>query len=275
MPPVLDLVFTDEDLAEAGAVDGKFRVVPILRDRAGIAEDERAPAQLHHLARALVVGGIKAERLRRRARRDECLNEAERRPRLLAARLDDDRRLERDGGQPERIHRGRVARHHQSERVRGRVIRDGRAALLAVAAVDHVERQPAREAVEHDAHVHERMVDLLHVAPDHHMRQAAGGGERLDVLLARLRVALVAKRQLAVQEEFARLRRDLDELLDRELLQRRARLADPREVFADDAGIDLADMSRRQAGAVIEHSDLVEALVGFSATQRGKMRKVH
>ena len=62
--------------------------------------------------------------------------------------------------------------------------------------------------------------------------------ERRDVFLRRLRVALVAERQRAIEEQFARLRGNLDELRDGELLQRRARFADALEILADDARID-------------------------------------
>ena len=66
--------------------------------------------------------------------------------------------------------------------------------------VENREIQPARQAVEHGLHVRQRVMDLLHVAPDHHVRQAAGAAERVDVILRRLRVALVAQRQRAVRE---------------------------------------------------------------------------
>ena len=45
----------------------------------------------------------------------------------------------------------------------------------------------------------QRVVNLLHVPPHHHVRQAARGAQRLDVLPPRLRVPLVAERQLAIR----------------------------------------------------------------------------
>ena len=54
---------------------------------------------------AFVVGGVEAERLRRTAGRDQRLDDPAGRPGFLAARLQDDRNLERNGGQPKRVDR--------------------------------------------------------------------------------------------------------------------------------------------------------------------------
>ena len=72
------------------------------------------------------------------------------------------------------------------------------------------------------------------------MRQAAGGGKRLDVFLRRI-VRPVAERQRAVEKLRAGARADFDELRDGEFFQRGARFGDARQVLADDAGVDLAD----------------------------------
>ena len=52
-------------------------------------------------------------------------------------------------------------------------------------------------------------------------------------------------------------------------------LADPRKVFSDDAGIHLADRGHRQAGAVIQDFDLVEAFVGLAAAECGEVWEIH
>ena len=108
------------------------------------------------------------------------------------------------------------------------------------------EVKPARQAVQDRAHVGERMMNLGHVAPHHHVRQTARGGKRLDIFLGGLRVTLVAERQGAIQKLFAGLGADLDQLRDREFLQSRARLADPLQILANDPGIDLADRGQRR-----------------------------
>ena len=64
-------------LLKPGAVDLNFGIVRVLRDRVGVAENQRASAELHDLAGAFVVRRIKAERLRRRAGGDEGLDQAD------------------------------------------------------------------------------------------------------------------------------------------------------------------------------------------------------
>ena len=222
-----------------------------------------------------MVGRVKAESIRRRTRGDERLDQPVGRPRLLAARFDDHGRLQRDGRQPQRIHCRRIARHDQPERVCGRIKRHRRAALLAVAAVEHVERQAARQTVQHRADVGQREVNLRHVPPHHHLRQPAGGAQRAHVILRALRVPGVAKRQRAAEEKLARLCRDRDQLLGRKLLQRRPRLADPPEILPHDPRADLRHPRHRLAGAMIQHLHGVEAGVRLAAPERGKMRQIH
>ena len=90
------------------------------------------------------------------------------------------------------------------------------------------------------------------------MRQTARAGKCRDVFLRRLRVTFVAQRQRAIEEKLARLRGDLDQLFNREFLQRRPCLTDFREILAHDAGIDLADLGANLAGFVIFDLRLVE-----------------
>ncbi len=95
--PVLDLVLADEDLAAAGAVALNCGLSAYCATVLASPKISARPQSLQHLAGAFVVGRVKAECLGGHAGGDEGLDQAVRRPRLLAARLDDDRRLERDG----------------------------------------------------------------------------------------------------------------------------------------------------------------------------------
>ena len=87
--PALDLVLADEDFAVARPVNLNGGIAGVGGRGAFVAENQGAPAAAQNLGRAFVIGGIKAERLRRATGRDEGLDQAEGRPRLLAARLDD------------------------------------------------------------------------------------------------------------------------------------------------------------------------------------------
>ena len=272
LAPVLDLVLADEDLAPTRPVQLDGRVVGVLSGGGLVTEDERPSAIAEDGRRSVVVGGVEAEGLRRHARGDERLDQPVRRPRLFSAGFDDDRRLERDGGDPERVHRGRIARHHEAERRSGGEEAELGAELLAVAPVEDREIEAARQAVEHLDEVREGVVQLGHVAPDHHVRQAGGPAERLDVLLRGLRVAAVAERQRAAQEELARLGRQLDELGDGELLQRGARRRDLGEVALHDAAVDGGDESLHLARAVVLDLDLLEGFVAAAEAEDREMR---
>ncbi|MEI2723811.1 MAG: hypothetical protein V9H26_09815 [Verrucomicrobiota bacterium] len=82
-------------------------------------------------------------------------------------------------------------------------------------------------------------------------------------------MALVAQRQIAGEKLLARLRANLNELRDREFLERRLAFRHARQILAHDAGVDLADGGLDLAGAKISHLGLVEARVRFAAAQRG------
>lgn len=103
------------------------------------------------------------------------------------------------------------------------------------------------------------------------MRQTAGAGERGQVFFRALRVALVTQRQGAIQEEVARLRRDLHQLRYGELLQGLTRFADPGQVLAHDPGIHLAHLGTDFTGLVIFDLDLVERFIRTAFAERGEM----
>ena len=70
---------------------------------------------------------------------------------------------------------------------------DSAGPAVAHAAVEHAQVEAAGEAGEHLPACREHAADLLHVAADHHVRQAGGGRGLADVVVGRLR--LVAERQ--------------------------------------------------------------------------------
>ena len=72
--------------------------------------------------------------------------------------------------------------------------------VLAVAAVENLQRQSASQPIEHRANIREGEMNLRHVPLDHDVRKPAGGAQRLDVFLRGLRVAFVAERQRAVEK---------------------------------------------------------------------------
>ena len=110
------------------------------------------------------------------------------------------------------------------------IVADRRAKLVAETMVENREVKAACKAVQHGLHVRQRVMHLGHVAPHHDMRQAARRRKRLQVILRRLRVPLVAQWQRAVQKQVTRLRADFNQLGRRELFQRRARFGDALQV---------------------------------------------
>ena len=81
----------------------------------------------------------------------------------------------------------------QSEFTAGWEITESRTKLFATAGVKNGKIQAARQAVEHRLHIRQREMNLVHVAADHDMRQAAGAAQCLNVLLRRLRMPLIAQ----------------------------------------------------------------------------------
>ena len=134
-------------LAVAGAVHLHARVGLPRAGRGHVAEDHAAPAAAQDLAGAGVVGGVEAEGVGGDARRHEGLDHAVGRPGLGAAGLQHERRARARSWGPRA--RARRASCSAARRRASGVLRDeadGRARHLAVALVEHVEVEPAREA---------------------------------------------------------------------------------------------------------------------------------
>ena len=74
---------------------------------------------------------------------------------------------------------------------------------------------------------------------------------------------------------FSGFRGDFDELGDGEFLQGGPGVVSFGEVFADDAGVDLADLRLRLAGAVVANVNGIKALIRFAAAECGEMREIH
>lgn len=269
--PIFDLVFTNDDLAPAGAVDLHAGVAFVHLGHGHIAKDEVATTEFHHFTAAFMVGGVKAKGLCRGSGGDESLNEAEGGPGLFAAWFDDHGDLQGDGWQPQRVHRRGVAGHHEAEGIGGGEVGHGAARLGAETLVNHRHVEASGQAVEDDIHVGERVVQLGHVALHHDVRQAAGARKGGDVFFRALGVAFVAQGQGAIEEEVTRLGGDLDELGDGELLQGLARLADLTKVLAHDACIHLAHLGADLARLVVFHRDFIQRFVRAAFAKSGEV----
>ena len=139
-----------------------------------------------------MIGGVETEGLSRNPGGDERLDESVWGPGLLLAGLDDHRRLEGDGRDPQGIHGRRVAGHHQTEGVgRGEEGKIG-AELLAASFIEDGEVEPTGESVKDFRHVGQGVMNLRHVPLHHHMGQTAGAAEGLDVLVGALGMATVS-----------------------------------------------------------------------------------
>ena len=148
-----------------------------------------------------------------------------RRPRLLRTWLEHESDLHRDDRHPQRVHARRVRRQHETEHRALRLIADRHAALLALAGREHVERQAARQRLEDVAHLAEHERVLLHVRAAHALGQPGGRRLRVHELVGRLRA--VAHRQRGVHVELAGLADPGDQVVDRDLAQRRRGRAAP------------------------------------------------
>jgi len=265
--PVGARVRSQHDLAVAGAMHLDARVVQVgLRGR-HVAEHHAAPAAAQDLAGAGVVGGVEAEGLLRHAGCHESLDHSVGRPRLLAARLQHQRRAQRDRRHPQRVDAGRVVGQHDSERGRPRDEAHGRALHLAVAPVEQVEVEAAREAADHHRRVAHRRADLVHVLADHDVRQPGRRRELAHVVLGRLRG--VPERQRAGREELGRAGRERHELLQGEARERGAhrQLLLLAQVAAHEAGVRLARLHERLARLEINGARPVHRSVGLALAQ--------
>ena len=170
--PSVDLVVAEQDLREPRAVRLDARIAAVAIDGRLAAEDQAAGEAVEHGGTAVRFARIDRDRFARDAGLGKRRRHAVRRPRLLRSRLQHEPDLHRDDRHPERVDTGRIGRQHQPEHRALRLIADGHAAFLAVAAAEHVEREPARERGQDVPHLaqHERV--LLHVRAAHPLGQA-------------------------------------------------------------------------------------------------------
>jgi len=270
--PAIDLIFADEDFAVAGAVDFDGGILGVLLGGGAVAEEEGASAGFENFGGAFVVCGVEAEGGGRASGGDESLDESVGRPRFIAAGFDDDRGFEGDGREPEGIHGGRIAWHDEAERLGSRIKAERCAELLADASVEDGQVEASGKTIQDGLHVNQGVADAGHVAIHHHVRQAAGGGERFEIFARGLGVALVAEGEGGVREKVGGLCADGDELRGRQTVQGSSSIRGARKIFAQDTGVDLADEGADGAGAVIFNLGLIEATVRFSPAKGGEMR---
>jgi hypothetical protein len=260
--PGIDRVLADHDLRSTGAVDLHARIARVGLRHRDVAEEQRAPAELEDRGGALVIRRVEGERLRRHPRGDQRLHDAQRRPGLLAAGLQHDRDAERERGDPDRVHAGRVRGQHDAERARRREEAERHAVLHAAAAVEHGEIHRARESAQDHVHAVEDGVHLGHVRAHHGVREARGARERLHVLVGPL-LAARPHGQAPLQEQLARALADAQALGDRDRAQRGEVLVLLLQVAAHDACVGLIDDGEDRAAAEVLHLVLLEALVGL------------
>src|SRR5207249_3369094 len=101
-------VCAEDYFAIAGAVELDVGIVAIGLGGADVAEKHGAVDAIDEGASAAVVGGIETEGFLGQSGGDEGLNDAIGSPRLLAARLEGDGSLQRDGGNPQPVNAGGI-----------------------------------------------------------------------------------------------------------------------------------------------------------------------
>ena len=84
------------------------------------------------------------------------------------------------------------------------------AKLLPYAGIKDGGIDPSCEAVEHHLHVGQSIVKLIHIATHHHVRQAAGGGEGLNILRRRLHLSFDPDLHFPIKKNLAGLGPNLD-----------------------------------------------------------------
>jgi len=221
-----------------------------------------------------VAGGIEAERLAREAGGDHGLHDAERRERVLAAGLQHDRDLHHEGGQPQRIHPGRIAGQEDAEAAGLREEVNVDAVLADEAAIEELERHAAGEPGEDGADVGHRGMDLAHVLVTEGMRQAGELRQRGDVILRALQTVAVAPRQVAAEKQLGGLLAGIGQLGAGDGLQTLSGTGKALlEIAADEPGVRHA---HGDLAAIDVEADLVEALVGAAeAKDRNVDRGAH
>ena len=115
--PSRALCFIHNDFAASRAVNFNAWGVHPCGNRGAAAEKQGAAATEQDVVRADIIGGIETERLRRASCGDERLCYPIRCPRFLASRFQNERHLQRNSGEPERMHAWGIAGQHRTQRV--------------------------------------------------------------------------------------------------------------------------------------------------------------
>ena len=196
------------------------------------------------------------------------LGHAVRRPRLLRARLEHQADLHRNDRQPQRVHAGRVRRQHHAEHRRLRLVADRHAALLAVAAREDVEIEPAREESRILSMLRARSV-LLHV--DRHM--CSGRPVVADCMRTNWSGVCVPSPSgsSAFGVELAGLLHACEQVVDRDLAQHVARGLRVAHVALDQAAVGPADLGQHLAGREVDDLVHFQALVRLAPAEDGNV----
>ena len=206
---------------------------------------------------------------------DEGLDQADRRPRLVAAGLHDDRRFQSNGRKPQGIHRRRVAGHHQPECLGGGVKTDLSPKLFTNARIENRRINTSCKAIEHHIHVGQCVMYFVHVTLNHHVRQAAGRGQGFDVLPRRLGFSIDPDLHLAIEKYLTGLRADSNELGRGEFTQSSTGFINTIKIAPNHAGIDLAHGGFHCPITIIVNFNLIEAHVRIAETKARDMRYGH
>ena len=173
-------------------------VVFVRCHRAVVAERHAPAAEPQNLRRTDVIGRQETEDARGDPRLDECLKHAHRRPRFLAAGLQQQRHFERNRRHPQRMHAGGVRRQHRPEHIRRRVERLHPARRGRVSFVERFDVQAAGQPGDDFLDIAKDVVNLACVSVAEHHRRTGRGREIFDVLVeGQFRIAA---RQRGVQE---------------------------------------------------------------------------
>ena len=107
---------------------------------------------------------------------------------------------------------------------------------------------------------------FVHVTLHHHVRQAAGGGQGLDVLLRRLGFSIDPDLHFAIEKYLTGLRADSNELGRGEFTQGSTGFIHAFKIAPNHAGIDLAHSGFHCPITIIGNFNLIEAHVRIAET---------
>ena len=249
-----------------------FHVAAVAIHRRRPAEDQIPAAAVEHRRADVACARIDRDRLARNARLKEGFGHPIWRPRFLRAGLEHQPDLQRNHGQPQRVHPRRVRGQHEPHHRTLHLIADRDAPLLAVPRRQHVERQAAGQRRENGAHLgqHERI--FLHVRPAHPLGQPRARRLRPHELVGRL--AAVAHRQRGIHIQLARLAGARHQLGDRNLAQHLTRPRRLAHVALNEPAVGAAHARDRLARREVRHLVDVDARVRLPPAQNGKVKHV-